>query len=412
MSATDRRPHVLVVKAREISIASRFSRGSAYGLLLLIFILGLSSALISLVATTWLQTNKLSTEQAEVVVGQLVNLPSLRQITEINGVVDNYNDNPPPFTAIKVRISNLFSLADKDRKDRLLRLATQVGLAEKRFTEFGEALERFQEEHNKLVNVNETLIKVVAPTTLLNSAYDAQQRLIYQIELNSYYEKLTRQVDWIVQDVNPVVRAFNVRFRTNAAILDSQLTKDSLQSLAQRALFIENNNQDVISILERGTTNLKRLAHNNDPKPPEVSERLTEMGDVGKLIQWLVSPSSIELLNIIGMIAFGILGSSLTTFVSANALVLQDPGLKDVISVIVKGVTAAVVVYLFILGGFEIFSESESVSYSPNVYMLFLTCFLGAVYSDRIWRYAEARLIKRLKEQQGHTKADKIHPST
>ncbi len=72
----------------------------------------------------------------------------------------------------------------------------------------------------------------------------------------------------------------------------------------------------------------------------------------------------------------------------------------DLMSVIIRGLSAAIVVFLAALGGLAIFSNADaSQAMEPNPYALFLTCLAAAVFSEDVW----LRVRNRLRDQAGST---------
>ncbi|HEX9972665.1 MAG TPA: hypothetical protein VGD14_11400, partial [bacterium] len=51
--------------------------------------------------------------------------------------------------------------------------------------------------------------------------------------------------------------------------------------------------------------------------------------------------------------------------------------------------SAAVVVFLSVKGGLAVFTTDEVES---NAYVLFFTCLVGAVFSEKIWEWAQEKL--------------------
>jgi hypothetical protein len=102
------------------------------------------------------------------------------------------------------------------------------------------------------------------------------------------------------------------------------------------------------------------------------------------------------------MLGFGLFGAAISTLVRRGALLEsqnQTLGI-DLVGVIIRGLSAAIVVFLATLGGLAIFSVSETgQATEPNPYALFLTCLAAAVFSDDVWQ----RVRRRLREQAGST---------
>lgn len=114
------------------------------------------------------------------------------------------------------------------------------------------------------------------------------------------------------------------------------------------------------------------------------------LGPFGTVASWLLETESLALALITGMLGFGLLGAASSTFIRERAK--RKPGhplIGDLTGVIVRGVSAAVVVFLVVEGGLAVFSVGEA---EPNPYVLLFTCLVGSVFSERIWRWAQIRL--------------------
>lgn len=127
----------------------------------------------------------------------------------------------------------------------------------------------------------------------------------------------------------------------------------------------------------------------NAPSRPQLGLGL---GPFRLLAAWLLGPESLSLALIVGMIGFGLLGSAVSTFVREkresrhNA---DEPLVADLAGVILRGVCAAIVVFLAVKGGLTVFSGGEG---EPDPYVLLLTCLVGAVFSERVWAWARERI--------------------
>lgn len=129
---------------------------------------------------------------------------------------------------------------------------------------------------------------------------------------------------------------------------------------------------------------------------PPVPSPGDDLGIFKDIAQWLIKPLSMSLVLIVGMLGFGLFGSCISTFVKESREPVDKAGviIHDINGVIVRGVSAAIVIFLGVKGGLAIFSSGEG---EPNPYALFLTCLLGAVYSERIWEWAKDKLSNNFK---------------
>jgi hypothetical protein len=119
-------------------------------------------------------------------------------------------------------------------------------------------------------------------------------------------------------------------------------------------------------------------------------------GIFGSASRWLLKTRSLELALIVGMLGFGLFGALISSFVrqfnippNGENPKPDQPLVKDLTAVVIRGFSAAMVLFLAVEGGFAIFSTSSP---KPNPYALFFTCLIGAVFSERVWEWAKDRL--------------------
>lgn len=130
--------------------------------------------------------------------------------------------------------------------------------------------------------------------------------------------------------------------------------------------------------------------------PPEPGQG---WGPFGALARWLLQTRSIALTLITGMLGFGLLGSAIATFVRARAAVPAQPSVAaEITRVAIRGVSAAIVIFLAAKGGLSILANSES---EPNPYVLFFGCLVGAVFSEDVWVWARGKFLVGLNGEEG-----------
>jgi hypothetical protein len=126
-------------------------------------------------------------------------------------------------------------------------------------------------------------------------------------------------------------------------------------------------------------------------------------GPFGLVARWLLQTKSLPLALITGMLGFGLLGSAIATFVRGGAERGQVSLAAEVTSVLVRGLSAAVVVFLAVKGGLAIFSTGDS---EPNAYVVFLTCLVGAVFSEDVWTWARSKFLENLSSKASQAKGE------
>lgn len=129
-------------------------------------------------------------------------------------------------------------------------------------------------------------------------------------------------------------------------------------------------------------------------------------GPFGWVANWLLRTRSFALTLITGMLGFGLLGAAISSFVRAEPVRAGDPrGLVG--HVVIRGVSAAVVVFLAVKGGLAVFASNSS---EPNAYILFFICLVGAVFSEDVWTWARARFKEKFLDAQPPHKDDGAAP--
>jgi len=88
------------------------------------------------------------------------------------------------------------------------------------------------------------------------------------------------------------------------------------------------------------------------------------------------------------MLGFGLFGAGIAIFISGESLQNTNTG-SYLLLIIVRGFSAAIVVYLAARGGIAVVNKGVS---DPDPLVLFLFCFIGAVFSERIWACAKSRI--------------------
>jgi hypothetical protein len=153
----------------------------------------------------------------------------------------------------------------------------------------------------------------------------------------------------------------------------------------------------------------------------------TSLGYFRLIAQWLVSTELLSLALITGLLGFGLLGSACSTFIREREQRSKDVGtspgkdaagkaspqqegtatpapapqpltgppetkllVSDLTGVVIRGMSAAIVVFLAVEGGLAIFASKGS---EPNPYVLLLTCFVGAVFSESVWKWARDKYL-------------------
>ena len=114
------------------------------------------------------------------------------------------------------------------------------------------------------------------------------------------------------------------------------------------------------------------------------------LGPFGVAAAWLLRTESPELALIIGLLGFGFFGALAASFIRelAGATENQLPSLGFLVPALIRGMGAAILVFLLAKGGTAILTRGDA---TPNAYAIFFACFVAAVFSDDVWLWARAR---------------------
>jgi hypothetical protein len=116
------------------------------------------------------------------------------------------------------------------------------------------------------------------------------------------------------------------------------------------------------------------------------------LGPFEPVAGWLLKTESLSLALVVSLLGFGLLGASASTIIRSHGAAPPPQGqplVPNLLSVIVRGLSAAMVVFLVVEGGLSVFASSAS---EPNPYVLMLTCLIAAVFSEPVWEGAKLYL--------------------
>ena len=131
--------------------------------------------------------------------------------------------------------------------------------------------------------------------------------------------------------------------------------------------------------------NMNQEGYNDIPDRPTLG---SDLGTFTSLIGWLLKLESYPLVIIIGLLGFSLLGAGGSTFIKEKKTGETDILIQDLTGVLIKGVTAAIVVFLGVQAGLAILSTNKG---ELNAYALFFISFTAAVFSDTAWEWAKSK---------------------
>lgn len=226
----------------------------------------------------------------------------------------------------------------------------------------------------------------------------SQERARYSNKLDTWYRSQVSMIDNELANCIKNITSLDVALNSFAPTLGRTLSWTSTGGVPVTEQMLEPLKEP-----------LKRLGKCEpflvgEGDPPELVPA-ANWGPFGTVARWLLRTGSLDLTLIAGMLGFGLLGAAISTDVRKGAL-LQSRNqtlISDLMGVIIRGFSAAIVVFLATMGGLAVFSVSEAGQPTePNPYVLFLTCLAAAVFSEDVWR----RVRRWLLENAGSSTAD------
>jgi hypothetical protein len=208
---------------------------------------------------------------------------------------------------------------------------------------------------------------------------------------------------WFRQELNGMeARVADCRRR----IANADGLINSYASQSQDPSWIETMNQ-ILSQSDKDIREACQLIGVSAPVPGR-RDLGSNMGPFSYIASWLLRTESLPLAQIVGLLGFGLLGSAVSSLVRNSAQRPKNtPLVEELATVIIRGATAAVVVFLAVKGGLAIFTSGES---NPNSYVLLLTCLIAAVFSEDVWAEAHKRLNKELSGDEITLPAEVVPP--
>jgi hypothetical protein len=183
--------------------------------------------------------------------------------------------------------------------------------------------------------------------------------------------------------------------------------------LPRRVTFQRNENGENFAKASAGCMEQQ----DEDSEPTNVPDRPSfadTLGPVGGWTRWLIDTEQMPLVIIVGLVGFSLLGATVSRAVrgglddhipnpsdaqNTKASVRPRAAITfdDLLIVIAGGTTAAIVVFLAAYGGLALLGTTGG---EPNPYIVFVTCLIGAVYSEDVWARARANILKPISQRQ------------
>lgn len=170
-------------------------------------------------------------------------------------------------------------------------------------------------------------------------------------------------------------------------LLEHLNNQQNLINIFSNELFKRSNPSDFFlnqQILTSASEKSKYSITKIPPRPTLGSD----LGVFTLFTGWLLSVESYPLVIIIGLIGFGLLGAGGSTFIREQSRDEKKALIDDLAGVLIKGFTAAIVIFLGVQGSLAILTTNTG---NLNAYALFFVSFVAAVFSDEAWKWAKKR---------------------
>lgn len=277
----------------------------------------------------------------------------------------------------------------KLNNDQLRRsIVSRYELLKREVDQYNKAVDHFESDKNQLLVRLNNRLKNNEGSIKLKYAYfqslqeyitgEIRDKEVIYIRLQSriaddYSFNISKPVTLFLSEYDDLVKDLE-------GVKDGQLVSPYLKDY-----FLLNNAQLSFPLLN--DVALSTIYWGPQPKEPVPG---TDWGWLGQSASWLIMPNAPDLILIIGMFGFGMLGAAISCFVNISPQTKsQQPLIKDLHIVIIRGFSAAIVIFLATKGGIAIINNGSN---NPNPHVLFFTCLVGAVFSERIWDWAKKQL--------------------
>ncbi|WP_150081077.1 hypothetical protein [Chlorobium phaeobacteroides] len=167
--------------------------------------------------------------------------------------------------------------------------------------------------------------------------------------------------------------------------IENEAAKLEQSRTLDRLYLMDTENMKLALMQQKNDIESATFRHTSIPMP-SVPKAGMSWGVFGQIAQWLLASRSYELAILTGMFGFGLFGASISTLIR-----YQDSEQSSSIGyrIIIKGLSAAVLLFLSIMGGTALLGIETS---KPNAYTLFFLCLIGSVFSDTVWDWAKGKL--------------------
>jgi hypothetical protein len=365
--------------------------------LVLIFFLSIYLSLAAIITVPYFTENKDQQLKEEPLKDQL---DRIRERYEKNTFA-SFSSDIPAFNMDSAVLINIGRITDSDKQYYAARMYKYWNQNYERNMKARESIaNRLIQENEAFKNkLNDEETKVISTYTTKSFDLKSKLKLSFSNSLVEYYKIFAESYINRTASIKAFVEAVDVDYKRDLFNFNQ-----ALNEFVTRALKPDTTNSDLNDKFNYYDTNRNYYVgleyfslDNYTIQLPSVPTPGDELGIFKSIAQWLIKPNSMALVLIVGMLGFGLFGAVISTFVKEeNALPEHKKHgiiINDITGVIIRGVSAAIVIFLGVKGGLAVFSTGEG---EPNPYALFFTCLVGAVYSERIWEWAKEKLTSKL----------------
>ncbi len=365
--------------------------------IVLIFVLSIYLSLAAIITVPYFTENKDQQLKEEPLKDQL---DRIRERYEKN-IFSSFSSDIPIFNMDSAILINIGRITNTDKQNfatQMYKYWNQNYVRNMKAREsIGNRLIKENETFKSQLNDEET--KVVSTYTSKSFDLKSKLKLSFGNSLVEYYKIFAESYINRTASINAFVEAVDVDYKKDLFNFNQDLN-----DYVTKALKPDTTNSETLDKFNYYDTNRNYYVgleyfslDNYTIQLPSVPTPGDELGIFKSIAQWLIKPNSMALVLIVGMLGFGLFGAVISTFVreTSNTEEYNKDAviIKDIPGVIIRGVSAAIVIFLGVKGGLAVFSTGEG---EPNPYALFFTCLVGAVYSERIWEWAKEKLTSKL----------------
>jgi len=271
-------------------------------------------------------------------------------------------------------------------------------------TEIGSQRERTRLEHRN--DVESWTGKVLRARTQALTTFERNARRKGNVERDQHYEEV---LDWYEHHLREAQREVNECVRAS-----EMADNDSRAWASVVSRRIERGDANPIRQLQFPRWQLAldecddRWDFTAVPPRQPLGGRL---GPFGPIARWLLQTESLSLVSVVGLLGFGLLGAAASTVIRERGSAAAAEGriVSSLASVTIRGLSAALVVFLAVKGGLTVFATGSP---EPSPYVLMLTCLVAAVFSEPVWEGARVYLTTLIGRWTGETNDQDDAPPT